>query len=372
MEFRASQPDLSLGLQTAAKAVSSKNTLPILSGILLRADQNNRLKLTATDLELGIECFVPATVESPGAIVLPSKYFAEIIRRLPSGEIRVSVDPQNFTATVRWERSKYIIHGFSPDQFPFLPQPHGEPSYSVRQGVLRDLIRQTSFAVSHDEARPILTGVCLTLTGKQIEMMASDGVRIAYRRGDLAGKVEASEPIRLVIPGRTVNELARLLSPNEEDLASIHLTENQAFFDLGELRVVSRLLDGQYPDVLRLIPQDYPTRARLSTQEFHEACERAALIVRDGSNTIKLGITPERMTITSSTPEVGQVYEELEAIVEGESLEIGLNPKFLSDGLRVLNSEELLFEFTGPKTPSLMKADGNEDFIYLVLPIVLW
>ncbi|MCL5045792.1 MAG: DNA polymerase III subunit beta [Actinobacteria bacterium] len=371
MQFRASQSDLSLGLQTAAKAVSSKNTLPILSGILLKADRS-RLNLTATDLELGIECQVPATVEVPGAIVLPAKYFAEIVRRIPSGDIRVSVDPQNFTATIRWERSQYIIHGFSPDQFPFLPQPQEEPVYSVRQEVLRDLIRQTAFAVSHDEARPVLTGVCLTLTGKQVEMVATDGVRIAYRRGDLAGKAEATDSVRLVIPGRAVNELARLLSGNEDDLASVHLTENQVFFDLGELRLVSRLLDGQYPEVLRLIPQDYPTRVRLSIQEFHDACERAALIVRDGSNTIKLGITPEQMTITSSMPEVGQVYEELTAAVEGEGLEIGLNPKFLSDCLRVLDSEEFVFEFTGPKTPSRIKLADSDDFLYLVLPVVLW
>lgn len=371
MKFTASQVDLSFGLQTVAKAVSAKTTLPILSGILLKAD-NGRLNLTATDLEIGIECDVAAQVETAGAIVLPARYLTEIVRKVPAATLQVEVDPRNYTAVIRWDRSQYTIHGFSPEQYPFLPTATNVPSYKLNQNTLRTMIRQTAFAVSHDETRPILTGAQLALADGQCHLVATDGVRIAYRRSPLTEWTEAHEKSSLVLPGRTLNELSRLLASNDEDTLTLSVTPTQAFFDLGDVRLVSRLLEGQYPDVLRLVPQTYSTSIKLSAQQLHDACERASLIARDGSGAVKLGIADERVAITSSTPEVGQVYEEVAATIEGDALEIGLNPRFLMEGLRALETDDLLFEFSGNRTPSRMKPRERDDFLYVVLPIVIW
>lgn len=371
MKFTASQADLSYGLQTVAKAVSTKNTLPILSGILVKTD-GNRLLLTATDLEIGIECDIKAQVSAEGAVVLPARYLTEIVRKIPASMVDLEVDARNYTATLRWERSQYTIHGFSPEQFPFLPQVDQTEGFKLQQNVLRNMIRQTSFAVSRDETRPILTGAQLTLRDGQCHLLATDGVRIAYRRTDLAEGPAEQEGASLVLPGRTLNELSRLLATNDEDTVTLVATPTQAFFNLGDVRLVSRLLEGQYPDVLRLIPQAYSTSLQLSAQKLHDACERASLIARDGSGAIKLAIGGEHLTITSSTPEVGQVYEEIAATMEGEPLEIGLNPRFVMEGLRALDSDALLFEFSGNRTPSRMKPPDRDDFLYVVLPIVVW
>lgn len=371
MKFTASQADLSYGLQTVAKAVSTKNTLPILSGILVKGD-GNRLNLTATDLEIGIECMVSAQVAEEGSIVLPARYLTEIVRKIPAAAVEVEVDPRNYTAVLRWDRSQYTIHGFSPEQFPFLPRATQDAGYKLPQNVLRNMIRQTAFAVSHDETRPILTGAQMTLRDGHCQLLATDGVRIAYRRTALPESSQGGQSSSLVLPGRTLSELSRLLAANDEDTVGISVTPTQAFFDLGDVRLVSRLLEGQYPDVLRLVPQSYSTSLTLSAQQLHDACERASLIARDGSGAIKLGIDPERVTITSSTPEVGQVYEEVAASVQGDPLEIGLNPRFVMDGLKALDSDQLLFEFSGNRTPSRMKPQDRDDFLYVVLPIVVW
>lgn len=371
MKFTASQIDLSFGLQTVAKAVSSKTTLPILSGILLKAD-GDRLNLTATDLEIGIECDVAAQVETPGAIVLPARYLTEIVRKIPAPIIQVEVDPRNYTATLRWERSQYTIHGFSPEQYPFLPKANRTLGYKLGQNTLRNMIRQTAFAVSHDETRPVLTGAQLSITDGHCHLIATDGVRIAYRQTQLADWADGHENATLVLPGRTLNELFRLLGSTDDQVVTLSVTPTQAFFDLGDVRLVSRLLEGQYPDVLRLVPQSYSTGIQLSAQMLHDACERASLIARDGTGAIKVAIDADHLTITSNTPEVGQVYEELAATISGEPLEIGLNPRFVMDGLRALESDDLLFEFSGNRTPSRMKPAGRDDFLYVVLPIVIW
>ncbi len=369
MKFTASQVDLAQGLALAAKAVSSRNTLPILSGILIKSGEH-RLKLAATNLEIGIVASVPAQIEEPGEVVLPARYLTEIVRRLPMGTVQVEVDPNNFTALIRWDKSQYTIHGSSAEQFPYLPESGDDSRLTMEQSQLRTMIRQTAFAVSHDETRPVLTGASFNFAPPQIEVLATDGVRIAYRRGQLESSTGSQA--RVVIPGRTLSELSRLLSDEAGKKVEISLAQNQVFFDLDGVRLISRLIEGQYPEVFRLIPDEFGTSLRLSTQVFLETCERAELITRDGNNALKLSINPEKLVVTSNTPEIGQVYEEVAATVEGSSLDIGLNPRFLIEGLRSIDSEEIIFQFNGNRTPTRMKPAGNDDYLYVVLPIVVW
>lgn len=369
MKFTASQVDLAQGLALAAKAVSSRNTLPILSGILIKSD-GDKLRLAATNLEIGIVATIPAQIEEPGEVVLPARYLTEIVRRIPIGSVRVDIDPNNFTAVIRWDKSQYTIHGSSAEQFPYLPESGEDSRIVMEQALLRNMIRQTAFAVSHDETRPVLTGACFNLAPPQVEVVATDGVRIAYRRGQLESS--SGHQAKVVIPGRTLSELSRLLADEDGRKVEISLAQNQVFFDLDGVRLISRLLEGQYPDVLRLIPDQFATSLRLPTQVFLETCERAELIARDGNNAVKLSINPEKLIVTSNTPEIGQVYEEIAAAVDGSPLDIGLNPRFLIEGLRSVDSDELVFQFNGNRAPTRMKPADNDNYLYVVLPIVVW
>ncbi|MEW8979705.1 MAG: DNA polymerase III subunit beta [Symbiobacterium sp.] len=366
MKILISQEGLNTALTTVARAVSTKNTIPVLSGIYLSA-RDGELTIRATDLELAIEAFTPCEVITEGEIVLPARYFADLIRRIPYGNIELSVDYQNYVATLRWGRSQYVIHGFSADQFPSIPDVEGASAFTVSQNLLRDLLRQTTFAAGHDESKPWLTGVLFKLRDNTLTGTATDGIRIAHAEttADNAG----GHSFSVIIPSRSLNELTRLLTGDDEAQVNIAVTANQVFFDLGKVRVISRLLEGQYPDVMRLVPQVYPTQVTLPRADFMEALERATLITKDGA--VKIGIQPDKVTITANTPEVGQVYEELSVeSMTGDPLDIGFNARFLLEFLKVLEESEFRFQCSGSRNPARLQPAGSNQFLYVVLPLI--
>lgn len=366
MKILIPQEGLNNILAIVSKAVSTKNSIPVLSGIYLSA-RDGKLTIRATDMELAIEAFTPCEVIDEGEVVLPARYFTDLVRRIPFGNLEISVDYRNFVATLRWGKSQYVIHGFSADQFPSLPDMDGASTFSVRQVLLRDLLRQTTFAAGHDESKPWLTGVLFKLRENQITGTATDGVRIAY--AETSADNADGHSFGIIIPSRSLNELARLLSGEEEAVVNVAVTANQVFFDLGTIRVISRLLEGQYPDVMRLVPQNYPTQVVLQRAEFMEALERATLITRDG--TVKVGIQPDRVTITSNTPEVGHVYEELAvSSMEGDPLDIGFNAKFLLEFLKVVEANEFRFQCSGSRNPARLQPADDNHFLYVVLPLI--
>lgn len=365
MKILISQEGLNATLTTVAKAVSTKNTIPVLSGVYLSA-KDGKLTIRATDMELAIESVTPCEVYAEGEIVLPARYFGDLIRRIPYGNIELSVDYHNYVATVRWGKSQYVIHGFSADQFPSLPDMEGASTFTVNQALLRDLLRQTTFAAGHDESKPWLTGVLFKLREGSITGTATDGIRIAY--AETGADNPSGHSFSIIIPSRSLNELTRLLTEDDNPV-HIAVTSNQVFFDLGRVRVISRLLEGQYPDVMRLVPQSYPTTVVLQGAEFLEALERATLIAKDG--TVKVGIQPDKVTITSNTPEVGQVYEEMTtSSMTGDPLDIGFNAKFLVDFLKVLEENEFRFQCSGSRNPARLQPAGNDKFLYVVLPLI--
>lgn len=367
MKFRISQDDLSAGLATVARAVSSKNTIPVLSGILLSL-QGNELILRATDLELAIEHRVAADGEVDGSIVLPARYLTDLVRRIPNGQLEFTVDPRNFTATLRWAKSQYVIHGFDAEQFPYLPAPEESQVFSVSQPLLRDMLRQTTFAASHDETRPWLTGVLLKTQEQTLIGMATDGIRIAHSQVNFFEGSPAN--VSVIVPSRSLNELNRLLTGDPEQAIRVTVAANQIFFHIGPVKLISRLLEGQYPDVMRLVPQQYQNTMRVSRTTFMEALERAALIARDGA--IKLSLSENQLVITSNTPEVGQVYEEQRVDLTGNPLDISFNSKYLLDGLRCIDEEEILFEFSGSRNPSRLRGANAVNYVYVVLPLITY
>lgn len=365
MKFRISQEDLTAGLAIVARAVSGKNTIPVLSGILLVL-QGDRLTLRATDLELAIESHVPAQGEVDGSIVLPARYLTDLVRRIPAGQLECTVDPRNFTATLRWAKSQYVIHGFDAEQFPFLPAPEESQGFTVSQPLLRDMLRQTTFAASHDETRPWLTGVQLKTQENHLFGLATDGVRIAHSQMNFHDGAPGA--ISVIVPSRSLNELNRLLTGGPDETIRVTVTANQIFFNLGKIQLVSRLLEGQYPDVLRLVPQQFQSSLTVDRVSFVEALERAALIARDGA--IKLSLTEGQLVITSNTPEVGQVYEELRVEYSGGPLDIGFNSRYLLEGLRSIDEEAILFEFSGSRNPSRLRGTTSQNYLYVVLPLI--
>ncbi len=366
MRLTISQEALISTLTTVSKAVSTKNTIPVLSGILLSAS-SDLLTLRATDMELAIESSVSCQVHTPGDVVLPARYLTDLVRRIPFGNIDIAVDESNYTATVKWGKSQYVIHGFSPEQFPAIPSIEEASTFTAGQVLLKDLLRQTTFAAGHDESKPWLTGVLFKLRDNRLTGTATDGVRIAYAESTVDNP--GGHSFSVIVPSRSLNELTRLLSSEPADNAQIAVTANQIFFDLGKVRVISRLLEGQYPDVMRLVPQTYPTEITVNRSEFMEALERAALIAKDGA--VKIGLSDGCITITSNTPEVGQVYEEVQAkALSGESLEIGFNSRYLIEYLKVLEEPEFRFQCSGSRNPARLQPVSNTNYIYVVLPLI--
>lgn len=366
MKISVPQDSLSTALSTVSKAVSTKNTIPVLSGILLSA-RGETLTLRATDMELSIASTITAQVMQEGEIVLPARYLSDLVRRLPFGDIELVADYRNYTATMKWGKSQYVIHGFQAEQFPTLPEIDESSAFVTPQPLLRDFLRQTNFACAHDESKPWLTGVLFTLRDDKLTGIATDGSRIAYREAQVQN--EGDHRFSVIVPNRSINELTRLLSSEPADDARICVTANQIFFDLGRVRMISRLLEGQYPDVMRLVPQSYPTQIVVNRAEFLDAIERAALIAQNGA--VKLGIASEKLTITSNTPEVGQVYEEVPAgELQGDPLDIGFNSKLLIEFLKVLEDAEFRFQSSGSRHPARLQPVGDSHFVYVVLPLI--
>lgn len=368
MRFVASQADLAAALATASRAVSSRNPMPILSGVLLTASGQS-VTINATDLSLAMETSVPADVAEPGSVVLPARYFTEIVRRLPPGPVSVNVDPVGHTATVEWDKSRFTVHGQAADHFPPSALPDREPDYRLPQPRLRELIRQTVFAVSADVTRPILTGVNVIFEPPVVTFLATDGVRAVRSRVDVQA-LGGAGAATAVLPARTLQELARLLDESETDV-SIYMSDRLVSFDLGNVRLFSRVLDGEFPTtaLLKLFENAKAiTRVRLPHSFLHDACERAGLIVRGESAQIKLDISGNEMTVQAIAAEVGQVYEEIAATVDGDPLQIYMNPHLVLDGLRAVTADDVLMEFSGTHSAVHMKKGEGDDFLYVLMP----
>jgi len=372
MRFKVAQEHLATGLQLVQRAVATRATVPVLSGILVQTTPEG-LALTATDQEIGIRVKLPATVGEEGALVLPAR-LGDIVRKIPFGEIAVETDPANNTAIVTWERSRFVIHGFPAEEFPPLPEPAEASGYTLSKAELRRMVRRTSFAVSHDDSRPVFTGILLTVEDGKIRFVATDGFRLAVAEGPIVG-AEGEPKGEAILPGRALSEVARVLGEEGDGTVKVSLSENRAFFEADRegARVVCRLIEGQFPPYKQVVPKQFVTRVTCATQGFLDACERASLIARDIGQAIKVEINGSTMVISASTPDVGNAREEVPIESQGDTLEIAFNPRYLIEGLRTVETEKLSYEFTGPLSPSCLRPVGEQadSFTYVVLPMRL-
>lgn len=366
MRFSSTKDNLSYGVQVVQRAVSTKNPLPILSGIMIKT-KDGHLHFTATDLEMGIECSVPVSVIEDGGVVLPAKYFSEIVRKLPDIKIDIDVNRENNNTLIKYGKSEFNLLGMSPDDFPILPSIDSETTLVIKQDLFKNMIKQVGFAVSTDDNRPVFTGILMEIEESEIKLVATDTHRLAFRKGTTENKeTELSKTV--IIPGKTLNELNRIMSGESEDL-KISFGENQVVFEMTGVKLISRLIEGQFPNYKQVIPQGCKTKIKIQTKEFLESTERASLLAKEGSNVVKVSVKDGNMVINSNSPEIGKIEEQMAVEMEGEEAQIAFNSKYLIDVLKNIEAEEILLELTGSLSPGIIKPAEGENYLYLILPI---
>ncbi|USK49979.1 DNA polymerase III subunit beta [Bacillus sp. CMF12] len=375
MRFIIQRDRLVQSVQDVMKAVTSRTTIPILTGIKIVASEEG-VTLTGSDSDISIESFIPkeeagdeiVEIKQAGAIVLQAKFFSEIVKKLPTDSIEISVE-NHLQTVIRSGKSEFNLNGLDAEEYPHLPQIEEENVFKIPTDLLKAMVRQTVFAVSTSETRPILTGVNWKVENGTLTCIATDSHRLALRKAQI--ETNASESYNVVIPGKSLSELSKILDDNN-DLIDIVITENQVLFKAEHLLFFSRLLEGNYPDTSRLIPSDSKTDVVVNTKEFLQAIDRASLLAKEGRNNVVKFSTIDGgvIEISSNTPEIGKVVEEVQSkSVEGEELKISFSAKFMMDALKALEGSEITISFTGAMRPFIIKPLNDESILQLILPV---
>jgi DNA polymerase III subunit beta len=356
------------GLQAVQNVVSTRTTLPILSNVLLKAVEG-RLELTATDLDVTVSCGVEAKVKKQGVSTVPVKKFFGIIREMGTLEIELDVDEKN-VCSIRSGASFYKIHGLSADEFPPLQKFKQDKSVVLPQKTVRSMLRKTSFAISSDESRYVLNGILINLKEHKMTMVATDGRRLAV----VEEEVEICEKSygEFIMPSKSVTELERLLQENGD--VEIKYEENQASFALKDEKgtsvlVMTKLIEGNYPNYRQVIPTETKERVALSREEFLHALRRAEIMTSEKANSVKLTFSKNNLAITANSPEVGEARESLAINYNGKEMAIAFNPRYMIDPLNALTEDEVFIELTDELSPGVMKINGP--FLYVIMPMRL-
>ncbi|MBX3743987.1 MAG: DNA polymerase III subunit beta [Verrucomicrobiae bacterium] len=354
------------GLQAVQNVVGTRTTLPILSNVLLKAD-DNRLELTATDLDVTISCSVEARVQRPGGTTIPVKKFFGICRELGQLEIDLETDEHNLS-TLSAGNSYYRINGLAAQDFPPIPEFADKKHVSLPQEKLRGMLKKTSFAISTDESRYVLNGIFHSFKEHRVTLVSTDGRRLALVEEEV--EVEPESHGDFIVPTKAINELSRLLQPSGD--VSIRYTDNQVAYELkGDkhpaVRIVSKLVEGTYPNYRQVIPTEFKERVPVIREELLQALRRAEIMTSDKTNSVKLSFTRNNLAITANTPEVGEGRESLAINYAGADIAIAFNPVYLMDPLKALDSDEVYIEISDDLSPGVVKT--NSPFLYVIMPM---
>lgn len=391
MKFTCTQQDLAHGLSTVSHAVSTRSTLPILSNILVTAEskaagkaEGGHVRLSATNLEIGITCWVRATVQQEGTTTVPARLLTEFVGSLPGGDVTLALQPdggQNLK--VSGQRSQATIRGMDPAEFPTIPTADGdEEPVTLAAATLREMIKEVAFAAATDDARPIFTGVLARVRDEGLTFAAADSFRLAVRSAPLqgAGGGVATALGDVLVPARTLTELARIL-PEEGNVAMVVTpNRNQVLFRVdGEVQLVSNLIAGQFPAFEAILPKTHATRVTVNTEQFRQAAKTASIFARDSANIVRLkvtagsagGLMSGAVTLETTAEEAGDSTTTLEATVDGEGLEVIFNVKYLTDVLGVVETEDTALELNSPQQPGVVKPIGEQagDYTYVIMPM---
>ena len=378
MKLTCLQENLSRGLGVVGRAVATRTTLPITGNVLLATDQS-RLKLAATNLEMATSCWIGAKVEEEGEITVPARLLIEFVNSLPSDKIDISLSPRTKTLELKCARFEARISGVDAKDFP--PIPKVEPGITTRVEVeaLQRGITQVVFAAATEESRPVLTGIDADFEGDLLTLAAADGFRLAVHKLPLA--LSVSQKAKVIIPARTLAELNRLMADQKEAVEiTVDPNKSQALFRLKNIELVSQLVQGTFPNYAQLIPQSYSTRAVVDVVAFLRATKTAAIFARDGSGIVRLVVapgsgelTPGKITVSARSEEVGDDVGEIDAVVEGEEAKIAFNGKYLTDVLGVLSEAQVALEITNPSSPGVIRPVGVDNYVHVVMPMfVQW
>lgn len=363
MKLVFAKANLLKSVSTVMKAVPSKTTMPILECILIDASAS-QIKFTSNDMELGIETIVEGTIEERGIIALDAKIFSEIVRRLPDNYVTIETDDTLLT-TITCEKAKFNIPGKSGEDFSYLPIIERNDCITISQFTLKEVIRQTIFSIAANENNKLMTGELFEIKNNTLKVVSLDGHRIAIRKIELN---ETYEDKKVVVPGKTLNEISKILSGETNDKVNIFFTENHIMFEFDQTTVVSRLIDGEYFRIDQMLSSDYETKVQINKREFLSCIDRATLLVKEGDKKpIIINIEDNSMQLRIDSS-MGSMKEDIDISKEGKDIMIGFNPKFLIDALRVIDDETISIYLVNPKAPCFIKND-EESYIYLILPV---
>jgi DNA polymerase-3 subunit beta len=366
MKLTASRQSLLDALLIVSRAVSARAALQALSGILI-STEGETPRLRATDMELGLEVGLDGNAEAPGTVVLPGRLLVEVARSLGEGQVTLELRSAERDVEITAGSSRFHLRTLAADDFPAFPPVDSEP-VELAAAALQATVARVARAASRDEARPVLTGVLVTVEGSELTMVATDSYRLAVKRTELDSAVD--ERIEANIPARALRELARLIEADLEQPVKVWLARNQAVFGVGDARLSSRLIDGQFPNYKQLLPDAFEHEVKLPRTELLEVTRRVSQLAQRNA-ALRLAFTEGELVISAETPDLGDAREALPAPFKGEQLEIGFNPEFVRDGLESVESDEVVIKLISPLRPGLLEPADSADFSYLVMPIRL-
>ncbi len=376
MKVTVLQENLARGLGTVSKAVSPRSTLPVLANILIATDEG-RLRLSATNLEMGITCWIPARIDEQGSTTVPARTLSDLVGTLPGDQVLLKLDPSTQTLNLRSGTSTNDIKCIDAQEFPPLPVPDFEGAVQINVGDFREMIHQVAFAASSDEARPVLMGVLVQVDKDKLTMAAADGFRLSVRKAVLS--TPAVAPVSAIVPAQALKELARVAGDAEEPIYMVlPKGRGQVVFRVKDVEVVSQLIDGTFPDYQQIIPRSYKSRTLVSTSSLLKACKQAEIFAREGSNVARFNIKsaqgelqPSEVEISATSEETGKNETIVEATVDGSGLLIAFNVKFLREALEVIRTPNVALETSAPNAPGVVKPVGDDQFLHVIMPMHL-
>ncbi|MFN8384562.1 MAG: DNA polymerase III subunit beta [Anaerolineales bacterium] len=376
MKVTVLQENLARGLSVVSRAVSPRSTLPVLSNILIATDEG-RLRLSATNLELGITCWIAARIDEEGSTTVPSRTFSDLVSAMPSDQVQLTLDVKTQSLHVKGGASNNDIKCIDAQEFPPLPTPEMDSAIQLNVADFKEMIHQVAFASSTDEARPVLMGVLMHVEKDKVTMAAADGFRLSVRKAQLSNAV--SQPINIIIPARALNELARVASDGEDPIYMVvPKNRGQVLFRVKDVEVVSQLIDGTFPDYQQIIPRSYKSRTLVSTATLLKACKQAEIFAREGSNVARLDIKeskgemqPSEVEISATSEETGKNETIVEATVDGGSVLIAFNVKFLREALEVIKTPNVALETSASNAPGVVRPVGDDNFLHVIMPMHL-
>jgi DNA polymerase-3 subunit beta len=375
MKVSCLQENLAKGLSVVGRAVSPRSTLPVLGNVLLATDAG-RLKLSATNLEVGINCWIGAKVEQEGAITVPARTFIDLVNALPPERVDMELILRTQTLNLRAGRSEANIKGIDAQEFPVVPVPEDESGIPLEPDVLRTAMDQVTLAAATDESRPILTGVLAKFEDTQLTLAAADGYRLSVRTIALPQAVP--DPFSIIIPARALVELGRISGEQQEPVViTVTPTRNQVLFQLTDIVLVSQLIDGNFPDYRQIIPRDHTTHTVVDTATFLKACKTALIFARDAAHIARLHVkpgselAPGHVIISATSAETGDDVSEMDASIEGDEVEVAFNVRYLIDVLSVIGTPQVALDTNTPSSPGVLRPVGELDFTHVIMPMHL-